>query len=80
MIMKIPNYIRKAIEMRTKYAYRLMELCDIVDTYLEKIGVDVHNDDFFDCAFGNVEIYCNPRSAERELLSRLEAYKIESEN
>lgn len=73
--MKIPKYVRNAVEMRTKYAYKLMDCCEVVDNYLEKIGIDINSDDFFECAFGHVEIYCNPKSAEKELMRLLERYE-----
>ena len=70
--MKIPKYIDHAIKMRTKYAIMLSDCCDKVDKWLDSHGIDgVEVTDFDECAFGNVEIYCNPVSAEKDLRNQI---------
>ena len=65
--MKCPKYIQHALEMRAKYAIKLMDVCCTVDKFLDEHNIEV---DEFDTHTG-VEIYINPYSSAKRVLEAI---------
>lgn len=63
--MKIPEYIEKAIDRRTRLAYQLDDACRIVDDYIRKNGLteEIETYDWL----GGVEIYVNPEDSGKRI-------------
>lgn len=59
--MKIPKYIDRLLERRTRLAEQLTEVSSKLDDWLEKNGMPLGND----YTLTGCMIYCEPAAAER---------------
>lgn len=53
---QVPKYVLKLLERRRDLSRQLMEVCNKVDDYCEKIGVDFNDPNA--CLLTDVRIYC----------------------
>ena len=53
---KVPKYVLKMLERRSRLASELLSACCAVDEYCEKIGVNIYDEDA--CLGTDVRIYC----------------------
>lgn len=72
--MKIPKYIRKKLERRTKLAQDLNEVSSEIDDWLESKGVNLGEYPICDCVLTGCRIYCEPQGAAITLINYLEVY------
>lgn len=57
--MKVPKYVLKLLQDRTKKARAFSRACAKVDEYCEGIGIDAYSDLFDDeCLYSDIRIYC----------------------
>lgn len=71
--MSIPKYVQDLLRRRYKLALKLSDVCDKVDTYCEKIGIDITNKEYADIMLhGHVGIYTEPYVALKEVREAIE--------
>ena len=75
--MKIPKYIEKLLQRRRNLALDLLGVCEEVDKYCERIGVDMCNENNALCS--DVRIYCEPDAAYSNTKSAIEKVLKERE-
>jgi hypothetical protein len=72
--MKIPKYIDKLIDRRSRLASALIDVCGELDDWLEKNGVDTEMED----TRGGVEIYVNPYSSAERIRQAIREAGVEN--
>lgn len=66
---QVPKYVMDLLRRRAKLAFDLMEVTSKVDTYCEKIGMDLYSADI---PLGtHVMIYCEPWTAYKVTLEAI---------
>ena len=58
--MKIPKKVQRLIDRREKLAKNLIDVCNELDTWLEKNGADFNDSDLVDSTVTGCRIYCEP--------------------
>ena len=76
--MEIPKYVEKLLERRRKLAEDLLDVCNKVDTYCEKIGVDIGDEN--NVLYSDVKIYCEPYTAYLNTKSAIKKALKENKN
>ena len=66
--MKIPKYIDNLLKRRTKLACRLDDVCNELDAWLDKNGIEPDSA----CYRTGVETYVNPHISEMEVRNAIE--------
>ena len=61
--MKIPKKVQRLIDRREKLAKNLIDVCNELDTWLEKNGADFNDSDLVDSTVTGCRIYCEPENA-----------------
>lgn len=57
--MKVPKYVLKLLQDRTKKERAFSRACAKVDEYCESIGIDAYSDLIDDaCLYSDIRIYC----------------------
>jgi hypothetical protein len=58
--MKIPKKIQNIIDRRERLAMELLDVCEKLDSWLEKNGADLTDSDIADSTISGCMIYCEP--------------------
>ena len=61
--MKIPKKVQRLIDRREKLAKNLIDVCNELDTWLEKNGADFTDSDLTDSTVTGCMIYTEPTAA-----------------
>lgn len=61
--MKIPKKIQNIIDRRERLAMELLDVCEKLDSWLEKNGADLTDSDIADSTISGCMIYCEPENA-----------------
>lgn len=72
--MTIPKYIDTLLKRRTRLAKQLDDVCQKVDDWLDKNGIEPD----FACFHAGVETYVNPDSSEKEVREAILAKRREN--
>lgn len=65
--MKIPKKVQRLIDRREKLAKNLIDVCNELDTWLEKNGADFYDSDLVDSTVTGCRIYCEPENAKSDV-------------
>ena len=65
--MKIPKYVQKLIDRRSKLSVKLAEVCYDLDMWLDKHNIEC---EMYDTHTG-VEIYCNPQESKNRVMEAI---------
>ena len=64
----IPKYVQDLLQRRYNLALRLENVCNQVDEYCEKLGIDITKPEYADIMLhGHVGIYTEPYTAKQEV-------------
>lgn len=66
----VPKYVLRLLERRRKLSLALMSVCNQIDEYCQKIGVDFSDPDA--CLQSDIRIYCEFDAGYRSTLSVIE--------
>ena len=66
-VMKIPKKVQRLIDRREKLAKNLIDVCNELDTWLEKNGADFNDSDLVDSTVTGCRIYCEPENAKSDV-------------
>lgn len=70
---KVPKYVVKMLQRRTKAARNLRDACVEVDNYCQSIGLDVYHPLFYNaCLCSDVRIFCEEGASETTTLEAIE--------